>query len=156
MGQEDPLERKCQPTPVLLLAESQGQRSLASYSPSSHKKSDTNEATSHTYTHIHTYTRDWGILERDSSPILCLASSVVILEINSQLGVLQKFKARPPWASLKPSGTVSVFTFLFLCTFLNYTPCVQVLSFRSSLRIGYISKLLLYLSCIYFLEQKEA
>ena len=108
------------------------------------------------FTHIHTYTRDWGILERDSSPILCLASSVVILEINSQLGVLQKFKARPPWASLKPSGTVSVFTFLFLCTFLNYTPCVQVLSFRSSLRIGYISKLLLYLSCIYFLEQKEA
>ena len=42
------------------------------------------------------YMRDLGILERDSSPILCLASSVVVLEINSQLGVLQKFKARPP------------------------------------------------------------
>ena len=93
-----PWRTKCQPTPVLLLAESHGQRSLASYSPSSHKKSDTNEATSHTHTptHPHPHMRDLGILERDSSPILCLASSVVVLEINSQLGVLQKFKARPP------------------------------------------------------------
>ena len=49
-----------------------------------------------THTHTHTQERDLGILERDSSPILCLARSVVVLEINSQLGALQKFKARPP------------------------------------------------------------
>ena len=32
LGQEDPLEKKRQPTPVFLLGKSHGQRSLASYS----------------------------------------------------------------------------------------------------------------------------
>ena len=59
-------------------------------------KSQTQMKRLHTHTHPHPHMRDLGILERDSSPILCLASSVVVLEINSQLGVLQKFKARPP------------------------------------------------------------
>ena len=38
LGREDPLRRKWQPTPVFLPAEFHGQRSLASYSPSSHKE----------------------------------------------------------------------------------------------------------------------
>ena len=33
LGQEDPLEKERQPTPVFLPGESQGQRSLVSYSP---------------------------------------------------------------------------------------------------------------------------
>ena len=33
LGQEDPLRRKSQPTPVLLPGKSHGQRSLVSYSP---------------------------------------------------------------------------------------------------------------------------
>ena len=33
LGQEDPLEKKMQPTPVLLPGEFHGQRSLAGYSP---------------------------------------------------------------------------------------------------------------------------
>ena len=38
-----PWRRKWQPTPVFLPGESQGQSSLADYSPWSHKESDTNE-----------------------------------------------------------------------------------------------------------------
>ena len=37
LGQEDPLEKKWQPTPVFLPGESLGQRSLAGYSPRGHK-----------------------------------------------------------------------------------------------------------------------
>ena len=37
--------RAWQPTPVFLSGESQGQRSLAGYSPWGHKESDTTEAT---------------------------------------------------------------------------------------------------------------
>ena len=37
LGQEDPLEKKRQPTPVFLPGESHGQRSLAGYSPRGHK-----------------------------------------------------------------------------------------------------------------------
>ena len=44
-GQEDPLERAWQATPVFLPGESHGQRSLAGYSPQIHKESDTTEAT---------------------------------------------------------------------------------------------------------------
>ena len=33
LGQEDPLEKAWQPTPVFLLGESHGQRSLVGYSP---------------------------------------------------------------------------------------------------------------------------
>ena len=38
--------RKWQPTPIFLPGESRGQRSLAGYSPRSHKESDMTEATS--------------------------------------------------------------------------------------------------------------
>ena len=40
LGQEDPLERKWQPTPVFLPGKSNGQRSLAGYSPSGLKELD--------------------------------------------------------------------------------------------------------------------
>ena len=40
LGQEDPLERKWQPTPVFLPGESHGQMSLAGYSPWGGKESD--------------------------------------------------------------------------------------------------------------------
>ena len=33
LGQEDPLEKGMQPTPIFLLGESHGRRSLAGYSP---------------------------------------------------------------------------------------------------------------------------
>ena len=36
-GQEDPLEKEMQPTPVFLPGKSHGQRSLAGYSPWCHK-----------------------------------------------------------------------------------------------------------------------
>ena len=42
---EDPLEEAGQPTPVFWPGESQGQRSLAGYSPWGRKESDTTEAT---------------------------------------------------------------------------------------------------------------
>ena len=41
LGWEDPLEKEMQPTLVFLHGESQGQRSLASYSPWGYKESDT-------------------------------------------------------------------------------------------------------------------
>ena len=40
-----PWRRKWQPAPVLLSGESHGQRSLAGYSPQSHKELDITEAT---------------------------------------------------------------------------------------------------------------
>ena len=40
-----PLRRASQPTPVFLLGESYGQRSLAGYSPWGHKESDMTEVT---------------------------------------------------------------------------------------------------------------
>ena len=40
-----PWRRKWQPTPVSLLGESRGQRSLMGYSPWDHKESDVTEAT---------------------------------------------------------------------------------------------------------------
>ena len=43
LGQEDPLEKKWQPTPVLLLGKSHGRRSLVSYSPWDCNESDTTE-----------------------------------------------------------------------------------------------------------------
>ena len=49
------MRRTWQPTPVFLPRESQGQRSLAGYSPQGHKELDTTEATEHAYTHMHTY-----------------------------------------------------------------------------------------------------
>lgn len=123
MGQEDPWRGKCQPTPVLLLAESPRGRGACGVSPSRvTKKSDTNEATSHIHTHTHI--REIGEYWKRFLSYSVFNSSVVILEINSQLGVL-RLKPDPPSASLKPSGTVSIFTFLFLCTFLNYSLCTR-------------------------------
>ena len=43
LGQEDPREKKWQPTPVFLPGESPGRRSLVRYSPWGHKESDTTE-----------------------------------------------------------------------------------------------------------------
>ena len=51
LGGEDPLEERMQPTPLFLLGESSGQRSLAGYSPRCRRKSDTNDATDHLCTH---------------------------------------------------------------------------------------------------------
>ena len=42
-GQEDPLEKEMQPTPVFLPGKSHGQRSLAGYSPWGRKELDTTE-----------------------------------------------------------------------------------------------------------------
>ena len=44
-----------QPTPVLLPAESHGQRNLVGYNPRDHKELDTTEATSHTYIFMYIY-----------------------------------------------------------------------------------------------------
>ena len=43
LGQEDPLEKEWQSTPVLLPEKSHGQRSLVGYSPWGHKESDMTE-----------------------------------------------------------------------------------------------------------------
>ena len=43
LGQEDPLERKWQPTPVLLPGKSHGWRSLVGYSPWGRKELDMTE-----------------------------------------------------------------------------------------------------------------
>ena len=43
LGQEDPLEKDTAPTPVFLLEEFHGQRSLPGYSPRGRKESDTTE-----------------------------------------------------------------------------------------------------------------
>ena len=51
LGQEDPVERAWQPTPIFLPGEPRGQRSLVSYSPYSRKDLDMTEATEHTHTH---------------------------------------------------------------------------------------------------------
>ena len=44
-GVDDSLRRAWQPTPVFLPGESHGQKSLAGYSPWSHKELDTTEVT---------------------------------------------------------------------------------------------------------------
>ena len=47
LGREDPLEKKWQPTPVLLPGKSHGWRSMVSYSPWDHKELDTTDVTWH-------------------------------------------------------------------------------------------------------------
>ena len=49
LGQEEPLEKGMQPTPVSVPGEFHGQRSLAGYSPQDHEELDTTER----LTHIH-------------------------------------------------------------------------------------------------------
>ena len=48
LGQEDPLEKEWQPTPVFSPGESHGQRSLAGYSPWGRKELDMTEQLTHT------------------------------------------------------------------------------------------------------------
>ena len=56
--------RKWQPTLVFLPGESNGQRSLAGYSPRDHKESDTvGQPSVHTHTHTHTHTKPCGYSE---------------------------------------------------------------------------------------------
>ena len=43
LGWEDPLGSECQPTPVFLLGEFPGQKSLVGYSPYGHKELDVTE-----------------------------------------------------------------------------------------------------------------
>ena len=43
LGQEDPLEKEMQPTPVFLPGKFHGQRILAGYSPWGHKETDMTE-----------------------------------------------------------------------------------------------------------------
>ena len=43
LGQEDPLEKEGQPTPVFLPGKSRGQRGLVGYGPWGHKESDRTE-----------------------------------------------------------------------------------------------------------------
>ena len=50
-----PWRRKWQPTPVFLLGESHGQRSLVGYSPWGHKESDTTEQLNHTHWYKYRY-----------------------------------------------------------------------------------------------------
>ena len=45
LGQEDPLEKEMQPTPLFLSREAHGQRSLVGYSPQGCKESDMTETT---------------------------------------------------------------------------------------------------------------
>ena len=47
-----PWRKARQPTPVFLLGESHGQRSLVGYNPQDHKESDTTESTQHTHAYI--------------------------------------------------------------------------------------------------------
>ena len=56
LGQEDPLEKGWQPTPVFWPGGSHGQRSLVGYSPWALKESDTTKQLTHTHTHTHTHT----------------------------------------------------------------------------------------------------
>ena len=55
--------RAWQPTPVFLLGESHGQRSLAGYIPCCHKESDTTEVTYHTYSNPYLESCPKGIQE---------------------------------------------------------------------------------------------
>ena len=45
LGQEDPMKKEMEPTPVFLPGKSHGQRSLVGYSSWGHKESDTAETT---------------------------------------------------------------------------------------------------------------
>ena len=52
LGREDPLEKEWQPTPVLLPAESHGQRSLVGYNLWNHKELDMTEQLKHSQENI--------------------------------------------------------------------------------------------------------
>ena len=56
-----PWRKKWQRTPVFLLGESYGQRSLAGYSPWDRKESDVTEVTEHAHMHAYEFWRDTNI-----------------------------------------------------------------------------------------------
>ena len=72
------------PTPVFLLGEFHGQRSLLGYSPWSFKELDTTEQLTHTHTHTHTHT------EEDLDLNLCLMTLLLQLTILVTAGVTYK------------------------------------------------------------------
>ena len=53
LGQEEPLEKEWQPTPVFWPGKSHGQKSLVGYSPWGPIEMDTTEQLTHTHTHTH-------------------------------------------------------------------------------------------------------
>ena len=101
LGQEDPLEKKWQPTPVLLSRKSHGWRSLAGYSPWGHKESD--------------------MTERLLFPFLCYAKS-----LQSCLTLCDPIDGSPP-GSLVP-GILQARTLEWLAIFL--LQCMKVKSER--------------------------
>ena len=68
--QKDPLEEGWLLTPLFLPGEFHGQRSLASYSPWSHKQSDTTEQLTHT--HIHNVGKSSKSNKRETSMIFTI------------------------------------------------------------------------------------
>ena len=60
LGQEVPLRREWQPTPVFLPGEFHGLRSLAGYNPWGHKELDMTERLTQTHRHTHTHTHTHG------------------------------------------------------------------------------------------------
>ena len=71
-GWEDPLEKEMEPTPAFLPAKSHRQRSLAGYSPWSHKESDTTE-------------RAWSHKESDTTERTCTHSLQMNLKVRQNL-----------------------------------------------------------------------
>ena len=70
MSGRSPEGRARQPTPVFLPGESQGQRSLAGYSPWGCKESDTTEVPSHTHTqYVHRWSSEGEINTNGSKDI---------------------------------------------------------------------------------------
>ena len=75
-----PRRRAWQSTPVFLPGESQGQRSLAGYSPWGYKESDTTEVAKHAcvcmHTHTHTHTH-FVSLENPNTPLCSTSYSIL-------------------------------------------------------------------------------
>ena len=81
-----PWGRAWQPTPVFLPGESQGQRSLAGYSPWGHRESDTTEATLHAHTTVKwwqnsVYFEHWHYLNVEQLFKILKESKAVVLQI---------------------------------------------------------------------------
>ena len=93
-----PWRRKWQPTPVFLPGKFHGQRSLAGYSPWSHKESHTAEQLS-THTHIHTHTR---IIY---TYCVCVCVCVCVCELVKNLPAMRKTWVRPlGWEDILETG----------------------------------------------------
>ena len=86
-----PWRRAWQPAPVFLPGESQGQRSLAGYSPWGHRESDTTEATLHAHTMVKwwqnsVYFEHWHYLNVEQLFKIPKESKAVALQIASLEG----------------------------------------------------------------------